>query len=391
MNTNSSKTSSLGIVAIMSIFFLSMGVGTITPALNSIMEAFPDLSVSTIYLSSTLPSLTIIPTTIIAGMLAGNKAKYKTLASIGIVIFVLGGVAPFFTNDFTAILIERAVFGIGLGILAPLGNALILGNFEGDRRASLMGTGTLMANVGGVILQFLGGYFAGIQWNYCFLPHVLGIASLILVILFLPEPALIEQKAKDADKPKAKIPVGVWITSVLFGSAMFVSYPMLMGMSTYIAQLNIGNAATSAIVLSFFTVGGMVAGVIFGKVFKLTGRFVFAIGLFLMAVGYAMLLFVPNVIMIIIGAAVVGVGFSTLMPAVMMLLGMICPPEVVAISTSILLAIMNLFAFISTYWIQMIANITGDPIVMPMYVGMGIAAIGGIIFLFVNPFPKEKE
>ena len=116
----------MGIAAIMSIFCLCMGVGTITPALNTIMQAFPDLPISTIYLASTLPSLTVIPATIVAGMLAGDKAKYKTLAIIGIVIFILGGVAPYFSDNFTVILIERAVFGIGLGIISPLGNALIL-------------------------------------------------------------------------------------------------------------------------------------------------------------------------------------------------------------------------------------------------------------------------
>ncbi|MEG0378296.1 MAG: MFS transporter [Eubacterium sp.] len=386
---NSNKVSATGVVAIMSIFFLCMGVGTITPALNSIMEAFPELSVSTIYLSSTLPSLTVIPATLIAGMLAGNKAKYKTLASIGIVLFILGGVAPFFASSFTVILIERAVFGIGLGIISPLGNALILGNFEGDKRASLMGIGTVMMNVGGIVLQFLGGYFAGIQWNYSFLPHVLGIISLVLVMIFLPEPDCEEMQMNTADKPKVKIPGSIWIMSILFGAVMFISYPMLMGMSTYLAQLKVGDAATSAIVLSFFTVGGMLAGVIFGKMFKVTGRFVIAVSLFLMAVGYAILLFIPN--MITIGAMVIGIGFSTLMPAVMMLLGMICPPEVVAISTSILMALMNLFGFLSTYWIQMIANISGDPIVMPMYAGMAIAVIGGAVFLFVNPFPKENK
>lgn len=388
---NNKKVGTTGIVAIMSIFFLSMGVGTITPALNSIMEAFPELSVSTIYLSSTLPSLTVIPATIIAGMLAGNKAKYRTLAAIGIILFILGGVAPFFASSFTLILIERAVFGIGLGIISPLGNALVIGNFEGDRRASLMGTGTLMMNVGGIILQFLGGYCAGIQWNYCFLPHILGIVSLILVMIFLPEPPALEQPAGSAEKPKAKIPAGVWILSILFGAVMFIDYPMLMGMSTYLSILQVGDATTSALVLSFFTVGGMIAGVIFGKLFKITGRFVIAVGLLLMAAGYAMLLFIPNVVMITIGAAVVGIGFSSLMPAVMMILGMMCPPESVALSTSILLAIMNLFAFLSTYWIQLIANISGDAIIAPMFVGMIIAVVGGVIFLIVNPLPKQKE
>ena len=167
-----------GVAAIMSIFFIAMGIGTITPALNSIMEAYPQLPVSTIYLTSTLPSLAVIPSAVIAGMLAGNKVKYKMLSALGILLIDVGSVAPYYTNDnFTLILLGRAIFGIGLGIISPLGNALVLGHFEGDKRASKMGMGTLKMNVVGIIFQFLGGFFAGIKWYYCFLPHAIAIIS----------------------------------------------------------------------------------------------------------------------------------------------------------------------------------------------------------------------
>lgn len=69
---------------------------------------------------------------------------------------------------------------------------------------------------------------------------------------------------------------------------------------------------------------------------------------------------------------------------------MLVPPQDVALSTSVLMAIMNLFAFLSTYWIQT-ANITGDAIIAPMYVSMGIALVGGVIFSIVNPFPEKRS
>lgn len=90
-----------------------------------------------------------------------------------------------------------------------------------------------MMNVGGIILQFLGGFMAGIAWNYAFYPHALGILSLILVIFFLPEPESIEHP-EGVEKPKATIPGKVWLVSILFGSLMFVSYPLLMGMSSFL-------------------------------------------------------------------------------------------------------------------------------------------------------------
>ena len=86
---------------ILAMAFFGMGVGTITPALNAIFVQFSDLPITTLLLVSTLPSLTVIPATLIAGSVAGSKVKYRTLAIIGMTLFVLGGVAPYFATDFT--------------------------------------------------------------------------------------------------------------------------------------------------------------------------------------------------------------------------------------------------------------------------------------------------
>ncbi|MFA0814153.1 MAG: MFS transporter [Anaerofustis sp.] len=381
------KTTAMNTAAIMSIFFIAMGIGTITPALQTIIAAFPDLSISTIYLVSTLPSLMVIPATLLAGAIVGSKVKYKTLASIGILLFVVAGVAPAFANDFTVILIERAVFGIGLGIISPLGNALILGVYGDDKRAGMLGAGTLMMNIGGIVLQFLGGAMAGIGWNFAFYPHALGIISLVLVMLFLPEPPKMEVP-EGAEKPKIKIPGGIWVLSILFGIVMFISYPLLMGMSTLLTANSIGGPTASAVVLSFFTVGGMIGGAIFAPSYKVMKRFIVGVGLALMAIGAALVIYTYNIVLITIGMTLVGIGFSYLMPSVFMIIGMMSSPQAVPMCSSILMALMNLFAFLYTFWNKMITNITGDALMMPMVAGMIIAAIGTVLFFIINPFPK---
>lgn len=384
------KNSFITTVAIMSIFFIAMGVGTITPALNSIMLAFPDLSVSTIYLTSTLPSLMCIPATLFAGAVAGSKVKFKTLGIIGVALFVIGGAIPFFMTDFTMILIARAIFGIGLGIISPIGNAIIIGLYEGEKQASLLGIGTVMMNVGGIILQFLGGALAGIGWNYAFLPHLLGILTLLLVMFFLPEPEKIEHP-EGTEKPKIIIKPSIWIVAILFGVVMFIDYPMLMGMSTFLANNSIGGPTTAAIVLAFFTVGGMIGGAVFASVFKFAKRFTVGIGLLFMAVAYLFVLYTGNVALITIGAAFEGIGFSILMPSVFTIVGMTASPQSVPMCASVILAVMNAFAFVSTYWIALIGGITGDAVGGPMFAAMIIAAVGGVIFLFVNPFPQTPK
>ena len=54
------KTSALSGFAVLAIAFITMGVGTVTPALNVIFGAFPQESLTTLLLVSTLPSLTVM-------------------------------------------------------------------------------------------------------------------------------------------------------------------------------------------------------------------------------------------------------------------------------------------------------------------------------------------
>lgn len=375
-------------LTILSIALLGMGVGTITPALNAIFVQFSDLPITTLLLVSTLPSLTVIPATLISGAVAGKQVSFRALAITGISLFVLGGVAPYFANDFMVILFERAIFGMGLGILAPLGNALVMGLYEGDRIATLTGMITLAGNIGGMILQFFGGYFASFGWNFSFLPHALGVISLILVIFFLPEPPKAPvQKVKEA-MVKEKLPVKLFIIVIVYGVFTMGIYPMLMNMSTVIAERGIGTTATAGVVLALSTIGGILAGIVFGKIYKAIGRFVMPVGYLLATIGLIMVVLANDFAFLSAGVFLVGFAMSTLIPANMMLIAMTVKPTQMALGISLFMASMNLFGFFSTYWIGAIAMITGDAVTTPIAAGAAIAAILAVIFIVINPFKE---
>lgn len=376
---------------ILALAFFGMGVGTITPALNAIFVQFSDLPITTLLLVSTLPSLAVIPASIIAGSVAGSKVRYKTLAILGMVLFVLGGVAPYFANDFTVILLERAIFGIGLGIISPLANSLVMGVYEGDKVATMTGIVTLSMNIGGMVLQFMGGFLAGIGWNYAFLPHGLGIISLILVIFFLPEPPQAPVVEATQVLPKEKLPLKVWITVLVYGIFTLCIYPMLVNMSTLIVERGLGTTATAGIVLSFLTIGGMVAGSVFGKVFKISGRFILAFGFAIGVIGLGIVVIAQNIILLTVGAFLVGVAMSTLIPASMMIISMSAKPAQMAFSVSLFMAGMNLFGFLSTYLIGAIASITGDAVTAPITVGTIVSGIFCILYLVINPLKTKAE
>ncbi|HHX77192.1 MAG TPA: MFS transporter, partial [Firmicutes bacterium] len=246
-------------IAIMSIFFLMAGIGAITPGLQSIADAFPTVPFNTILLANTLPSLFIIPASFLAGTVAGSRIKYRTLILGGILLFTCGGAAPIILDNFTLILVTRAIFGIGLGLITPLGNALILNFFEGQARANLLGAGNVSLNAGGIVLQLLGGFLAAINWRYTFLSHLFGLISLVIVYILLKEPEKVERPAER----KTPVPKAVYFYSLLLMLMFLFTFPLMLSMSSIISEEGLGDASAAAVVLSMFTVGGTVAGLVF--------------------------------------------------------------------------------------------------------------------------------
>ena len=387
------KLSKLNITAIMAIFFIAMGVGTITPAIANIAAAYPEIPFTTIILASTLPSLMIIPSTLITGAVAGSKVKYKTLTLLGLVLFVIGGMAPaFFNESFNTVLLYRAIFGIGLGIISPLGNALIMGFFEGQKRANMLGAGSFVMNIGGIVLQFLGGAFSGISWELCFIAHFPAIISFFIVLFFLKEPkSARDQEVSGKAVKKEKMPLSVYVISTIFGITMMLIYPMLVNMSSILSEVKqIGDSTGSAVVLSMYTVGGAISGILFGKLYEKIKRLIIPFMFVGGALGIGIIILGSNLLMVTIGVFIVGLTYLMSMPFTAMLLGMYAHPSQSAMAMSILMAIMNAFAFISTYWIGFTGSITGDVYMGPLYATFIGFIVIGVLFIFVNPYPKEK-
>lgn len=376
-----SKNKTLTSVAIFSIFMLLMGVGTVGAAIQSIAQAFPQVPFTTVLLVSSLPSLMIIPFTILSGAVAGSKVKYRTLVIIGMVFFTVAGVAPMFLNDFTTILVTRAVFGMGLGIITPLGNVLILKLFDEKERANMLGLSNLLQNVGAIVLQMGGAILCSINWRYTFAAHLLGVLSLIIVLFALPEP----EKTQQVSGGKVKMPLGVYGMSTLLGACFLFFFPMLYNMSTLMAIENIGNPTSAGVVLSMFTVGGMAGGAIFGKLFQICGRFTISLAILLCGAGLAIMYYGNNMLVLSIGTTVTGIGAVVIVPGIMMIFGRIVPPAGFGLATGIMMAFLNLASFVTPYYMALLAQVSGQASVrFPFFFGAACLIVLAIGYGLMN-------
>ncbi|KPU44406.1 sugar efflux transporter [Oxobacter pfennigii] len=379
------KSQSITVLAIFSIGFIAMIIGTITPAIQAIGNAFPNVPFTTLMLVSTLPSLVSIPFSVLAGSIVGKAMKYRTLTMLALLILAVAGIAPYWLTDWTMVLIARAVFGIGMGLISPIPAGLIFNLVAPEKQANIMGLNGVVSNIGGMVLQFLGGVMATIGWNLSFLVHSFAFLSLVIVAIFLPEP---EKRQIPADAvgeaPKsAGLPAVVWVWSAAYAIMTVMMYPSLTNISTVFQEMGL-NPAMAATALMLMTVGGMVMGAVFGKVFEAiafkcipSGFVLLVVSQFLMATG-------QNFMMFAVAEVLLGIGMGLAGTAIMMLIGSSVTPDKSPLAMSFLMACMSIGGFLSAF---IYAGVMGTMGITSMrfqyWVGTAGFAVYAVVTFFV--------
>lgn len=376
----------ISLIAIMAIFLVNRGVNIVTPAMNTFYEHFSDFSRETVAMISTLPNLTLVIGTLVVGAVVGKRFSFKTMAILGSVIYLIGGVAPYFIDDLYVILGCRLLFGFGLGLIYPLSNALINGLYEGDRRATYLGYGTFMLNLGGIALQTLGGILADIDWQLVFLAHAVSLLALVCAFL-LPEPPKKEAVAKTG---------GIWLTApvaiigVVFFVYMLMAYPAMLNISVIFSDRLGSGAAVASTALSLYTALAAVSGFFFGMIFKKLKRWCLFLGFAIATIGMVMVQVGNVYIVLTLGVGFIGLGFGIIMPALLAWCAKVAPEGKAAICTSFALAMMNLAGFVSSFYLSGLAAAFGESVYSPIKIAIVVLALMTVAFIVYNPFKKTQ-
>jgi len=175
---------------ILSISLLTVMAGAaMAPALWAVKTHFADKPDLLIQFIVSLPALFIIVTNLCFPFLC-RIMKTKSIAIIGLALYIVSGTGAFFLEDISAILILRALLGVSVGMIMPLSTGLLSYYFPPEDQSRLMGLCAAMNQIGGVIATLIAGVLAKVGWNYAFLVYSMGLFVLILVLLFLPDERL---------------------------------------------------------------------------------------------------------------------------------------------------------------------------------------------------------
>lgn len=373
----------------LSLGLMGMGMTVVTPALATFAAHWPGANVSFI---QTLCTLGCVIGSLVAGMIMGKVIKIKTLAILSSAFCLIFGFAPAFFDNYVGTLICRTVFGFALGLLTPLGNALIMQFYTGKKQASMLGYGTMAMSLGGILFQTLGGVFAAKAWNITFYAHVLFAISLVMSFFIPKEPELTaEEKEAMKNAPSEKMSNKIWVPAIVMFLFNMVNMPMMMNASMLFEVRDAGGAVAAANALNGYTIAGIIAGLVFGKVFGALKSKTIPVSFAICAVGAIVVYFGQTALIMGLGMALIGFGFNTITPAFMALVGMVTPPSTVGKGTSVLIAAMNLGGFISSFWLILLASIFGESLMSTLITEIVIVLIIAVVFVFYNPYKGHMD
>lgn len=371
------------IITICLLCFFSGSNGLVNSSIQSCIEAFPNISASTIRLTTTLPSLISLPVMLISSHYI-HKIGYKRSMILGTLFMTIGGIGPFFINNsWLIVLLFRCLTGVGLGFFG-LRNALILYSFK-DKSAKYIGIGNAMNSLASVLLTPIAGMLGSISWKHPFLLFSIGILIFVLTIICLKEPEIEYTKEDLSFHMNDLLDLRFLSYFIIYFIACVVLYPILSGMSSFIVLKELGSLTLAGILISCHNIGGFIIGFFTDVIEKKLKTYTIPFSFLIMTIGQLLALYIPNTIIIGIGSFLTGVGFFTLISTITVYTGHISDNRNKTMRSTLLLVSMQLGMFLSSYFIEyshIILNLSND--VESSWLASGIVCAISAIVLYIS-------
>lgn len=380
-----SKRTSL-MISILSLSLLTVMAGAaVAPALGVIQKYFSDCNQLFVQMIVSIPAIFIVMTNFVFPKLCGRFGA-KTLVLIGLIFYVFGGCFAGAFSNIYLILITRAFVGIGVGIIMPLSTGLLSYYFKPEEQEQLMGYSSAMNQMGGVIATLLSGFLANITWRASFLVYLMGLLSMILCLIFLPNDSI---GSSNHGNRTSKKPFNVLKENYIYIGAMlllmttFFIYPTNFAMETIkedvIPQQFIAVIMAGMDFIAFF--GGM----LFVKVKILCGRNTRFVAPTLFFVGYLLMALFGGWIGILTGSICIGFANGAGIPFLMSEVSIRAGKSAATTVMPLMSASLYLAQFICPFLVSVITVIFGEQILhLPYYFAMVLA------FIFVLWSTKMK-
>ena len=291
---------------ILSLSLLTVMAGAaVAPALGVIQAYFSDTDQLFVQMIISIPAIFIVMTNFIFPRLC-RVFGAKTLVMIGLLFYTAGGCAAGLFSNIAMILVMRALVGVGVGIIMPLSTGLLAFYFPPRMQGKLMGYSSAMNQMGGVVATLLSGILAGISWRASFLVYLMGMISIVLCGIFMPNEK-IHQHGEDGKKKKTGHVFRdnyVYVVAMFLLMTIFFIYPSNFAMET--AAEGIIPQQLIAVIMAMMDFVAVIGGWTFVKVRRICKENTKYLAPALFLVGYLLMALLGGWAGILIGSAMIG-------------------------------------------------------------------------------------
>ncbi len=362
----------------------------ITPVLANMTDAFPAIDPTLVQMVVTLPSLLLMPFSLIAGQLARRVSK-KMLALLGISLELLSGLIPlFFHAHIFPILLGSAINGCGLGLMMSATNGLICECFEEDVRSRMLGLNAAFVNIGALFFGFVGGQLSRFGWHCVYFAYLVLIPVLLLAWRWMPE----GQLDHPAPRQRHTSRFSPWVAGCfVIGFLYFASQNAFnTNAALYISELQLGNAMTASYCTMGNSLGGIFGGIFFGTLERRCRNQIETAALLLSAVGFLAAFFAPSLPVLLLSSILIGCAFAFFNASGTLLITRFCRPGQQSLVISAYLAVINLGAALSPVLVSSAARLLGDTVAQRiLLVGSMILTLAVCSFGMLQSEKKQKK
>ncbi len=289
--------------------FAVMSFSSVSPALGRIQLSFPQVTQLQLQMFLNLPSLFIIPFSLLSGQLTLRFRKRHILFT-GLLMYGISGVSAAFAPTFVVLLILRAFLGISLGLITPLSFSLVADLFTGEKRARLMGLSSAVATSSAVLMSLLSGWLALYSWRYVMGAYGISLVVFLMVYFNLPEPT---SKSQTIIKNR-KLPFLVYAAALFTMFSIVIFNLISNNMAFYLKDTRLGDSAESGIAIACYQAAQFLVALLFDKIYR---RFKNNTAIFSMGfavIGFSILFVANSLWMIILAVSIIGLGIGALIP-----------------------------------------------------------------------------
>ncbi len=297
-----------------------MGGAAVAPALPLINAAFPDQEFA-VSLVITLPSLAVGCTGFILGGIADRFGKVRTL-SASLIVFTACGVASFFLDDLSVILVMRFFVGVGIAGISMAVTALMAEYYTGASRVKVLSYQSAAMGLGVLLLEYTGGSLAAFSWHEPFLVYLIGIPILFLCILSMKEPAhdVATDRAsqEERSRPADRRLIAICYAAIFICQTM--SFLLPTKMPTFLEDPELPGHISASMMGLFLGAHGITnsaVSLMYRRVVSVIRPFmVISIGFIVIGAAMILLMLFPTVAVALVMMVLVGLGLGLICPAV---------------------------------------------------------------------------